>query len=116
MATLTIRVTVISKDLPYTTDQEETSCLSTLSVFVPVPSGQTRFIEIASSDVYGIASTSYTINEGSIITIELTGSINQGDPSQNTIFSSSYIKVSIASGQPIYYSKGITRQHTGNIC
>lgn len=116
MATITVRVSINSKDKPYVTDQEETSCESNLSVYVPVPTGETRFIEIASNNVYGLASTTYTITESSIVSTLITGNINNGTPELNTVFSSSYIKVSVSSGQPIYYSRGITRQHTENIC
>lgn len=116
MAIFTIRVKtdVSISNKPFVKSQSTNDCTTEQTITVPVPSGQTRYIQV---DYNNSSASSYvnTINSTTDINLILDGSISN-QTNLNTEFSSVTLRVSLTSNSEIYYSKQLTRTHTGNIC
>jgi hypothetical protein len=117
MATMTITVKsepsvdLIPKAGPTTTNQ----CQTQRSVFIPVPAGESRFIsEIYSPGSSGTSQTQ-TITSDTTIVLTLDGIIDDQFP-ENNEFYSAYLRVSMSASDPFFYTTGITRECTSNIC
>lgn len=113
MATFTIGVKSIAKGSVNIIDQENSSCRSSKTVRVTVPAGQSRYVEIAYSGNGGLANSTSTITITTDFQI-LIDRIQSETASENTEFSSGYLKVSLTVSDPIFYTTGITRNHKFN--
>ena len=115
MATFTIRVNsnIIKSAMPKILSEEDNSCFTNKVVRVFVPVGQTRYVRVVYSGVSG--NITETINVDTDYTIIIDGARSLTE-SLNTQFSTGYIRVSLSSLDADFYSTGITRQHTNNIC
>lgn len=114
MAQFNIQVNsnVSNSNKPYILSETYISneCIETFDLFVPVPSGQSRYVIIdytnAGSDIAETinADKTYTItlDFDTIGTIIQTSSVN--------------IQVSLTNGSQVFYNKILTREHTGNVC
>lgn len=116
MATMTVQVSSRLKVSPYIIsegDDPNSGTFKTIRVPVPIGVSSLYIQEIYTEGAIGGSSQTYTINVTTDITLTLEGVINVGDPSQNTIFDSAYLFVSLDASSEPFYSTGITRTHTG---
>jgi hypothetical protein len=110
MAVMTINVqSGVTKDqTPRVLSTTNTTCDTTKTIRVPVPVGETRYIqEIYSPNAVGGSSQTYTINTTTDITLTLEGQVDANEA--NNAFYSAYLRVSISALSEIYYTSGITR-------
>lgn len=111
---ITVKASVSKSEMPYSANSFSNSCQTSITIRVPVPTGESRYILIDyNNDIANNAS--YTITEETDITLTLTGAISN-DESLNTVFSRANIQVKLTSSSPSYYTKQIVRTHSENEC
>jgi hypothetical protein len=111
--TVTVRSTSPKQAQPIVLSQQDNSCLTDKVIRVFVPVGQSRYVSIIYSGIGG--SYNETITDTTDYTL-LIDRARSSDPLLNNQFSTGYIRVAISSGNSFFYTTGITRNHTINIC
>lgn len=115
--TMKVKSSVIKTDYPTVTNEQNTNCHQSVDVNVKVPAGQTRHITITG---IGTASGSQNLTEvisaDKTYTLILDAHIDQGNPSNNTNYSTVTINVKLSSSDQMFWTKQINRTHTPNIC
>jgi len=111
--TLTVKSNTPKEAKPIVLSQEDNNCLTSKVVRVPVPVGQTRYVRLVYSGVSGNLTETISATTDYTLIIDRARSLTE---SLNTEFSTGYIRVALSSGDSDFYSTGITRYHTINIC
>lgn len=118
MATFTMNVTdtVPKSGQPYLVASSLTddSCETRATIFVPVPVGQSRYVDI--TYIGGGSSSTSTISADDTFTLLLNFGLRSTTTSLNTNFTLAVINVRLTAGSSIFYSYQITRTDTGVPC
>lgn len=104
--------------LPYVLSDSNTSCIQTMVVRVLVPAGESRYVTVTNTGTGtnpGVYDKAETITVDTDYTLEIDGAIST-TPSANTEYATVVINVSLTNSDPIFYSKQISRQHSGVVC
>lgn len=114
--TMVVKSTPGKQWLPFELSNVEiNNCERTRVIRVPVPPGESRYIQYFVSGIGSTGQQNYTdtITTTTDVQLILTGCIDP-NPALNIYFSSAYLWVSLTASDPVYYQTGITRQHTEN--
>lgn len=114
--TVIVRNSPSLSETPYVLSQEDTTCVTSKTVRVPIPTGATSvYVQEIYSGVGGGISSNYTISTQTDIQIVLDA-FKSATPASNVWFSEAYLRVSLTASDPVYYSTGITRYSTNTQC
>lgn len=116
MATFTMTVTtnVATDTKPYVIPGSEidNNCTTSIDIFVPVPSGETRYIEVFSEGLFVTPPYNNTISSDLLIHLNIDGQYDGVNANLSVV----NLVVKLTPFANIYYSKQIRREHSSSMC
>lgn len=114
---ITVTENTSSSNQPIVISSIIDSCESNVEIEIPVPSGQSRYVKVVSSGNGSVVPLDIAeiITSNNTYLLSLIGLITEPE-SLNTEFAEVTLTVALTATSEIYYSKKITRTHTGVNC
>lgn len=111
---MTVTTNVARDTKPYIIPgtEMENDCITQVDIYIPVPPGETRYVEIISEGLFVTPATTFTIPSDTIINIHMEGKYDN----YNSEISLVALRVKLNSSTAAYYSKMLRRRHSSSTC